>query len=113
MMEKEFLKIPNGRSIHNITVDDIIYIKAKGAYAEIFLATGEKHTCAKNLSALFQNLSGKKYFYRPHKSHVVNLTKIKQYRSWGSCGLLVMSCGTMIPVSKREKPGFLSAFKNC
>jgi two-component system LytT family response regulator len=111
-MVKEFLKIPNGRSIHNVAVNDIIHIKSKGAYSDIFLASGEKHTCAKNLCTLFESLSGKKHFYRPHKSHIVNLNKIKQYRSKGRGGIIVMSCGTWVPLSKREKSGFLSVFKN-
>jgi two-component system LytT family response regulator len=111
-MEREFLKIPNGKSIHNVSVNDIIHISSKGAYSVIHLTAGEKHVCAKNLGTIFQKLSDKKHFCRTHKSHVVNLNKVKQYRSTGRSGIIIMNCGTWVPLSKREKSSFLSAFKN-
>jgi two-component system LytT family response regulator len=111
-MEKEFLKVPDGKSIYNVAVEEIIHIRSKGAYSVIHLATGEKHKCANNLNVLFEKLSVKKHFYRPHKSHIVNLNKIKQYRSFGRCGMVMMVCGTMIPVSKRGRANFLNVYKN-
>jgi two-component system LytT family response regulator len=110
-MEKDFLKIPNGKSIHAVTIKDIVHITSKGAYSVIHLSTGEKHACAKGLGELFERLSNHKYFYRPHKSHVVNLNKVKQYRSTGRGAILVMTCGSWVRVSKREKPGFLSVYR--
>jgi DNA-binding LytR/AlgR family response regulator len=111
-MNSEFLKIPNGRSIYNVPINNIIHIKSKGAYSEIYLVSGERHRCARNISRLFEILGDKEYFYRPHKSHVINLNRVTQYMSFGRCGMVVMTCGTMIPISKRGKSEFLSVFKN-
>jgi two-component system LytT family response regulator len=111
-MKNEFLKVSKGKnSIHAIYIPDIIHICSEGAYSVVHLSTDRKHKVSRNLKTVFGKLNGQKYFYRPHKSHVVNLSKIKEYTSEGSCGTIVMVCGTTIPVSKRERPGFLKAYR--
>lgn len=111
-MNSDFLKIPSKRNVHNVPFTDIVHIRSRGAYTETYLMTGEKIISAKNLNRMCKYLENKNYFFRPHKSHVVNLTKIKHYRTSGRNGVVVMICGTMIPVSARKKAPFLKAYKS-
>lgn len=108
VMRNEFLIISDNRVIHKVPVAEIVHVESKGMYSEIHTASGTKHCCCKNMGAIFKLLEKASNFFRVHTSHAVNLdhvAKVKRIKQ----GYIIMSNGSVIPISKRRKTDF---FKN-
>jgi two-component system, LytTR family, response regulator len=61
-----------------IKVKDIVMLAAEGSYCKIYLNNDEKLTCSKNLKHFEEALSGITYFFRSHKSNIVNLKYVSE-----------------------------------
>jgi two-component system, LytTR family, response regulator len=61
-----------------IKVKDIAMLAAEGSYCKIYLNNDEKLTCSKNLKHFEEALSGIPYFFRSHKSNIVNLKYVSE-----------------------------------
>jgi two-component system, LytTR family, response regulator len=68
-----------GQSIKFLEVNDIVYIKAEGAYSEIILKDDSKFLISKNLKHFEDVLSSNKTFVRVHKSYLVNSKYVTEY----------------------------------
>jgi two-component system LytT family response regulator len=68
-----------------------------------------KHLVSKNLAVFEEVLKDNPIFFRPHKSHVINLKYIKQYIR-GEGGELIMQNNSSITLSRNKKQEFLSLF---
>jgi two-component system LytT family response regulator len=87
--------------MHVINTEDIIRCQSDDCYTNFFLSDGKKIIVSKTLKEIEEQLKGKD-FIRPHKSHLININKIKTfYRNDG--GYIIMIDGTEIPVSRRKK----------
>jgi two-component system LytT family response regulator len=49
-------------------------------------------------------------FFRAHKSYLINLNHVQQYRK-GEGGTVIMSDGMEVEVSRRNKESFVQLFK--
>ncbi|MCR9290615.1 MAG: LytTR family DNA-binding domain-containing protein [Bacteroidetes bacterium] len=85
-----------------MTIKDITYVEAARNYSYIHLTNNKKNLCTKTLSDLEERLKGKGFF-RCHKSFMVNRVHITYY---GKSNLIVLSDGTEIPISRRNKEAF-------
>ena len=58
-----------------IDIRDICYCRADGSYTHIFLKTWESHTKSENSKRVEERI-GAEYFFRCHRSHILNLQEI-------------------------------------
>ena len=93
-------------SIEFVDPQDIVLCSSDSNYTMIYLANGRKKLISKTLKE-FEDLLTPFNFYRPHNSHLINLSKVKEYiRSDG--GYLVMDNKMKVPVSKSRKDELLA-----
>ena len=92
-------------SIEFVDHQEIVLCSSDSNYTMIYLASGRKKLISKTLKE-FDDLLAPYNFYRPHNSHLVNLSKVKEYiRSDG--GYLIMDNQMKVPVSKSRKEELL------
>ena len=92
-----------------VKIDDIMYFEASSNYTYIVMNNKIKHLASKTLQTFEDVLEDNSLFFRPHKSHIVNLKFIKQYIR-GEGGELIMLDGRNISVSRTKKQDFLNLF---
>lgn len=91
-----------------ITVDDIIKVRASGAYAEVFMKEGKKITSSRNLGAFEKILNNE--FIRIHSSCLINPKHIFSYEG-GLVGQVIMSDKSEETVSRSRRKEFMKHFK--
>ncbi len=103
------LALSTQEGLHFVKVDQIMYLEASGCYTYIFMNDGAKHLVSKNLAIFEEVLKDNNLFFRPHKSHIINLKCIKQYIR-GEGGELIMQNNSSITLSRNKKQEFLGLF---
>jgi two-component system LytT family response regulator len=103
------LALSTQEGLHFVKTDEIMYLEASGCYTYIFMISGTKHLVSKNLAIFEEVLKENPAFFRPHKSHVINLKCIRQYIR-GEGGELIMQNNSSITLSRNKKQEFLSLF---
>ncbi|EDM44458.1 response regulator [unidentified eubacterium SCB49] len=98
--------LPVNDGIKFVNFKDIIMLTADGMYTSI-TTTEDANLCIskplKHFVDLLQNIS---IFYRPHRSHLINLKHIKKYvKSDG--GYIVMENDKTVSISKEKREEFL------
>lgn len=73
------LAIPTISAIKFIETDQILFMKADGAYTQIYLQNNTNITSSKSLKTFEESLSENRNFFRCHKSYIVNLSHITDY----------------------------------
>ena len=106
-IEKIILPVSHGFKVMN--VDEIIRLEAEDCYTHIFTTKEKKITISRTLGE-FEDKVPKDYFFRVHKSHIVNLRHIKEYSKLEG-GCIIMSDNTKIDVSRRKGTEFADKFK--
>lgn len=97
--EKFKLALADTQEIKYVALDEIIRLQAESNYTHIILKDKKPFLSAKTLKEYDEILEGQ-HFLRVHKSHLVNPTHIVQY---DRTGLLTMSDGSVVEVSRRKK----------
>ncbi len=96
--------------IHVINIDDIIRCESDNYYTYFYFTDGRKLLVSKTLKENEELLSHHN-FIRPHKSHLINIKYIKSFlRHEG--GVILMTDGTRIPVSRRKKDKIMEIIFN-
>ena len=91
-----------------ISYNEIVYLKAEGAYSRIFLSNKKEIVVSKNLSSFEEELPNDSFF-RIHRSYIVNnYFVINQTKINDSITLL---SGEILPISKRKNNIVLSFYK--
>jgi two-component system, LytTR family, response regulator len=106
-LEKIILPISHGFKVVN--ADEIIRFEADDCYTHVFSTKEKKLTISKTLGE-FEDKVSKKYFFRVHKSHLINLNHINDYSKLDG-GTITMSDSVNIIVSRRKATEFLEKFK--
>lgn len=94
------LSIKSKNRIDVIKFDDIIYMRAEGGYTEFYLQNNSKKVSSKNIGE-YESILPSSYFFRTHKSFLVNLKAVKRLTVSRS-GQLELMNGEIIPVSSRK-----------
>jgi two-component system LytT family response regulator len=103
------LCLPTLKGFIVVKLQDIIYCEAERSYTMFHLEGGKVVTVSKPLveyDSLLKNTS----FLRIHKSFLINLLHVKEYQR-GEGGVVIMTNGTDIEVSRRRKDEFLMLIK--
>lgn len=96
-------------ALHIITVDEITYCLADGAYTHFFFTERKQILVSKTL-AHFESIIDSKQFIRTHQSYLVNMRHVTQFDKRNG-GFLILPNGIEIPVSTRKKEEVLAHFK--
>lgn len=100
------IPIPTMESVLLFPADDIVRIEAMGSYATVHFTNRKELVASRSLAEFEQLLADHDYFFKVHKSHLVNLKYITRYRR-GDGGTLMMTDGSEVDVARRVKPDFL------
>ncbi len=73
------IAVPSSNSIKFIEVDEILFLKAEGAYTDITLVDGKVITVSKGLKKFEDTLIDNAKFFRCHKSYIINLDHITEH----------------------------------
>ncbi len=99
------IALPVKDGIFYLMVSDIIRIESDGGYSTFFARDGAKYLVAKNLKD-YEDILPEKKFFRVHKSHLINMDKVKKYiRTDGN--FLEMEDGSVVEIARRKKDEFL------
>ena len=90
-----------------IKVKDILRLEASGNYTYIFTKEGDKILATKSISD-YENLLTNGFF-RLHRSHMVNLDCVKEFKK-GRSGSVIMTDGMEIAIARDRKSRFLNIF---
>ena len=93
--------------IHALTLNDILYMEADGAYTKIYLKN-QVMVSSKNLKN-YQDLLVNSNFFRTHHSYLVNLNHMRRFDKADS--VLVLSNQQQVSVSFRKKEALLERIK--
>lgn len=108
--EDEFsrLAVPTKAGVEFIQMDTVLRLEADGNYTYIFLNDGKKIYTSKTLK-FFELLLPETKFYRPHQSHIINISGMQKYvKSDG--GYIVMSDGAHVSLARSKRQEFSERF---
>ena len=92
-----------------IPVKEIIRIESLNNYSKLYLITGKNIVASKTLKFIEEMLAPYRFF-RPHKSHLINLEYITKYIR-GEGGMIIMADGSEVDLSRQRKQDFLKVFE--
>ncbi len=108
--EKVKVCIPSLKGFLIIVVDEIIYCQAESSYTIFHLENGQKITASKPIID-YEELLEQNNFVRTHRFFLVNLNHVVSYER-GEGGMITVSNGQQLEVSRRKKEIFINAIKN-
>ena len=100
------IALASKESIEFVDPREIIVCEANSNYTNVYINEGRKKVISKTLKE-FEDMLTPFDFFRPHNSHLVNLSKVKEFIR-GDGGYLVMENKMRIPVSKNKREELLS-----
>ena len=109
MPEEMKLCIPTFKGFLVLKLEDIIVCEAEKNYTIIHLRNKKPFTVSRPLVDYEKILEGTS-FLRVHRTYLINLQHVNEYQR-GEGGVVVMSNGAEIEISRRKKDFFLSRIK--
>jgi two-component system, LytTR family, response regulator len=106
---QDTVALSTGKGLVFVKINDIMYLEAESCYTNITMNDGTKYVASKTMSIFEDLLMDNLFFFRTHKSHILNLKFIKQYVR-GDGGEIIMQDGTSIALSRNRKQDFLNLF---
>lgn len=92
--------------LHYVPVNDIIYGESDSSYSKFYLSDKTSIIVSRTLKE-FEEILSVYGFYRPQKSYIINLKHIRAYEK-SDGGSIIMSEGSVIPISDKKREEFLS-----
>jgi two-component system LytT family response regulator len=102
------VSLPSLNGFVLVLKEDVIRCEAAGSYTKV-ITPAKEHLVSRSIGYLEERLSDRNFF-RVHKSHLVNIDHIQEYVK-GKGGMLILSDGSHVDVSKRKKEDFLLALQ--
>ena len=99
------IALASKESIEFVDPHDIVVCEANSNYTNVYLIDGKKKVISKTLKE-FEDMLKPFDFFRPHNSHLVNLSRVTEFIR-GDGGYLVMENKMKIPVSKNKREALL------
>jgi two-component system LytT family response regulator len=103
------IAVPTSDGFVLLPLQEIIFCRASGNYTEFHLL-GNKTLLSSYTLKQYHDLLIDHYFFRAHRSYLINLSYVKMYRR-GDGGTAVMQDGSEVEISKQNKAAFLQYFK--
>jgi two-component system LytT family response regulator len=105
----EKLTIPTQEGFEVLEIQDILYCQADDNYTHLYLKNDKKKLVSKTLK-YFDEILKQSNFARIHKSYLVNVNCIVNYKK-GKGGSVLLSNGKELSVSSSKKGDLLAFFK--
>lgn len=102
------LALPSADGLEFVNAGDIIQCVSESNYTRLVFDDGKPMLISRTLKDVEMLLQGGPFF-RVHKSHLINLQKVKTYHR-GEGGHLVLQNGEKVPVARSRKDDFLQQF---
>lgn len=102
------LEVPKGISF--VSYDDILFFEADAMYTKVHMKDDSIELVSKPLKHFTDQLDGNEFFYKCHRSYLINLRHIKQFLKHDG-GYLIMSNDENIPIAKNKKEEFLKCIQ--
>ena len=102
----ERIAVPSVSKVTYIKISELIRIQSDGTYSELYLDNGKKIISTKPIKT-YDALLAHNHFYRVHRSHLVNLTKIEEYQK-GEQDVIILSDSSKIEISRKKRTDILS-----
>ncbi len=99
--QKQKLCIPTQKGFQVVSLEDIIHITASGNYSNIYFLNNKSECTTKPINE-YESLLQDVGFVRIHKSCIVNIMHVKEYRR-GEGGVVRLTNGQEMEVSRRKK----------
>lgn len=92
-----------------VAFTDILYVEARGSYSRIVFQSGvtEKQVVMSHAIAMYEELFPKDFFYRIHKSYLINCRYIGKITG-GENPIVLLKNKLTLPVSRRRYPAMMS-----
>lgn len=103
------LEVPGG--VIFTEYDDIQYIEAEGMYSKVHLNKGKVELVSRPLKYFVEQLENNLFFYRPHRSYLVNLKYIKEMIQRKG-NYIIMKSNTALPITKERKKEFIEVIQS-
>lgn len=100
------LALPVKDGLFYMHVSDIMRIESNGGYSTFYATDGKKYMVAKNLKE-YEEILPEKEFFRVHKSHLINIKKVKKYIKTDG-NFIEMEDGSVVEIARRKKDEFLN-----
>ena len=110
VLGKQHIALPTMEGLQMVSLDSIISCSSKSNYTLLHFKDGQRLVVSKTLKEIELLLNGHQ-FLRVHHSHVVNLGEVKKYIR-GEGGLLMMSNGVTVDVSRSRKESVVKALQS-
>ena len=98
--------LPTQEGTFFVFLKDIIRCEAINNYTKFYIADGREIMVSKTIKEyeqLFRNLD----FFRIHRSHLINLQFVHQYKTTAIGGEAIMKDASTIPIARRRKAAFV------
>lgn len=102
--EVKKIALPMSDGLLFVDVNEIIFFEADRAYTHVFLKNGSKITVSKAMRVFEDVLNNRPFFFRPHRSYLINLNYMKKYNKGES--LIIMDNNINVSVSREKKQDF-------
>jgi two-component system LytT family response regulator len=102
------LEVPKGISF--VSYDDILFFEADAMYTKVYMLDNTIELVSKPLKYFAEQLEDNEFFYKCHRSYLINLRHIKKFLK-NDGGYLIMSNGKNIPIAKNKKEEFLKCIQ--
>ena len=109
-IETKKIVLSTAEGIHVVEINNIIQCCSEDCYTIFYLKDGKKIIVSKTLKE-HEELLADYNFIRPHKSHLINNKYIKTYQR-NDGGSIIMTDGSVIPVSRRKRDTILDIINN-
>lgn len=101
--------LPSMEGFEVVVLKDVIRLQAKDNLTDIFLSDGTRRTVSKTLK-FYEEILSDYDFVRVHKSHIININCVKQYRK-GKGGDIHLTDGSAVQLAPARKELFLAKFR--
>ena len=108
--ESPRIVLSTAEKINVVKIEDIIRCESDNYYTVFFFKDGKKLMVSKTLKENEELLS-EYNFIRPHKSHLINVMYIKSLLK-NENGVILMTDGSKVPVSRRKKEKIIEIINN-
>ncbi|MCK9424450.1 MAG: LytTR family DNA-binding domain-containing protein [Ignavibacteriaceae bacterium] len=108
--EVDKLVLPASHGFEVLVIENIIRLEAEGCYTKVVVKDGKNKIVSRTLKD-FEDILPKDFFFRTHKSHLINLKYIKDYSNI-SGNFITMTDGSRIEISRRKTPEFIRKIKS-
>lgn len=103
------IAISHTKGVKIVDEDSITYLEANGNCTMIHFKDGSRYLDTRTLK-IYEEILDEDKFYRVHKSHIVNMSCIKEYISEDG-HIVELNDGTQLPVARNRVSAFLKTIK--